>query len=241
MSYPKYLSCVLFAALLITSQSCNLTSNNTAKKPLPRVLTADSITYITDNQLDTGKSMVSLTKYLQPLICDWRYATKDNFTGQILYTNPEAFLRLPAAKALRAVQEELKQQNLSLKIYDAYRPYQVTKKMWEIVSDERYTANPAKGSGHNRGAAVDVSLVDLSTGQELRMPTGYDDFSEKAHHDYMKLDPVQLRNRKLLRDVMEKHGFVALETEWWHYYLRNPEQFELLDLDFDEMRKLTSK
>ncbi|MCE3283116.1 MAG: D-alanyl-D-alanine dipeptidase [Chitinophagaceae bacterium] len=211
------------------------------KKPVPRVLTADSSKHISDNQLDTGKSMVSLTKYLQPLICDWKYATKDNFTGQVLYTNPEAFLRLPAAKALRAVQEELKLQNLSLKIFDAYRPYSVTKMMWEIVQDERYTANPAKGSGHNRGAAVDVSIVNLTTRVELPMPTPYDDFSEKAHHDYMKLDSAQLHNRKLLRNVMEKHGFVALETEWWHYYLRNPEQFELLDLDFDEMRKLTSK
>jgi D-alanyl-D-alanine dipeptidase len=111
--------------------------------------------------------------------------------------------------------------------------------MWEIVPDERYAANPAKGSGHNRGIAVDVTLVNLLTGKELAMPTDFDDFSEKAHHDYMHLDSTIIANRKILRDVMEQHGFVALQTEWWHYSLPDPKKYQLMDLDFDQLRRLT--
>lgn len=169
---------------------------------------------------------------------DFKYETEQNFTKKVLYVQAEAFLRLPAAKALQAVQNELKQQNLALKIFDAYRPYSVTVEMWKIVPDERYAANPAKGSGHNRGVAVDVTLVDLSTGKEIPMPTEFDHLSEKAHHNYMQFDSTILRNRSILRKVMESHGFVALETEWWHYYLANPTRFELLDFSFDQLRNL---
>lgn len=185
--------------------------------------------------------MVSLTNYLQPLRVDWKYATEDNFTKVVLYRRPGAYLRLPAAKALAAVQHELRQRNLDLKLFDAYRPYTVTRKMWEIVPDERYAANPARGSGHNRGVAVDVSLVDMQTGNELLMPTAFDDFSEKAHHNYAQLNPIAIANRQLLRSVMEKHGFIALETEWWHYYLPTPTKYSLMDLDFRQLKRVTRR
>jgi D-alanyl-D-alanine dipeptidase len=190
---------------------------------------------------DSSKEIVPLKYYITPLITDWKYSSKTNFTKTVLYHKPQAYVRLAAARALQNVQDELKDQGLSLKFYDAYRPYSITEKMWQIVSDERYAANPAKGSGHNRGIAVDVSLVDIISGKELNMPTEFDDFSEKAHHNYMQLDSTVIGNRKLLRSVMEKHGFIALETEWWHYYLPNAERFELLDLDFKQLKKLTRK
>lgn len=233
------LKLVIFTILIITLQSCGLTGNNASRSGSSLHIISDSKSYLSEVQLDSNNIIVYLTNYLQPFTVDWKYATTDNFTKQILYTNPEAFLRLPAARALQAINLELKQKNLAIKLYDAYRPYSVTKKMWEIVPDERYAANPVKGSGHNRGIAVDLTLFDLTTGEEIAMPTGYDDFSEKAHHDYMQLDAEIISNRNLLRSVMERHGFKALETEWWHYYWSDGKTYSLMNFDFDQLRQLT--
>ncbi len=232
------LSLITSALIVFAWQSCGVSSNNGPVLTAKPAVIEDEQTYLAGIQKDSSKRMVSLTKYLQPLFKDFIYETEQNFTKKVLYTRPQAFLRIPAAEALQAVQDELKQQNLALKIFDAYRPYSVTVEMWKAVPDERYAANPAKGSGHNRGVAVDVTLVDLTTGKEVPMPTSFDDFSEKAHHNYMQLDAAIIANRSLLRKTMEKHGFIALETEWWHYYLSNPTRFELLDLSFDQLRSL---
>lgn len=233
----------LFVAFVCLSgmawQSCGLTGNNTTTGGHPPGLVQTAKGYLTEVQSDSNFRMVSLTKYLQPLFNDLRYGTKQNFTGKVLYHDPVAYLRLPVARALQAVQQELQSRHLAIKIWDAYRPYAVTVEMWKVVPDERYAANPAKGSGHNRGAAVDLTLVDLTTGKELPMPTGFDDFTEKAHHNYMNLPAAVLANRQLLRDVMERNGFVALETEWWHYSLANAKQFSLLDLDFAVLDRLS--
>ncbi len=181
--------------------------------------------------------MVSLNKYISPFIVDWKYAAKNNFTHTVLYHHPEAFVRLPVAKAMQQVEEELKQKGLGLKFYDTYRPYSVTERMWKIVPDARYAADPAKGSGHNRGIAVDISLIDLKTGKELPMPTAFDDFTEKAHVNYMQLDSNIIANRDLLKTVMERNGFTVLATEWWHYYFEKYEDDELLDIDFKDLLK----
>lgn len=184
--------------------------------------------------------MVLLNNYVSGLVFDWKYATTDNFTKQILYTNPNGFMRLEAAQALQKVANELKELGLGLKVFDAYRPYSITKKMWLVVPDEKYAANPAKGSGHNRGAAIDLTLYDLKTGKELPMPTSFDNFTEKAHNDYMQLSSEILTNRSLLKNTMIKFGFIPLETEWWHFYLPNAAQrFELLDFDFETMKRIT--
>jgi zinc D-Ala-D-Ala dipeptidase len=190
---------------------------------------------------DSSKRMVELPKWIPGIILDLRYAGNNNFTGHKLYPQSRAFLRLPAALALAKVQAKLKEKGLGLKIYDAYRPYAATKLMWELVKDERYAASPKKGSGHNRGAAVDLSLVDLKTGKELAMPTAFDDFSEKSHHDYMQLPQAALENRQLLKTVMEENGFKALSTEWWHYYLPDAQRFELMDLSFKELVNASRK
>jgi D-alanyl-D-alanine dipeptidase len=182
--------------------------------------------------------MVALDRCVSNIKTDFVYATANNFTHQVLYIKPKAYLRLAAAKALQAVAINLKTNGLGLLIYDAYRPYSVTKTMWQIVPDDRYAANPTKGSGHNRGIAVDLTLYNLQTGLPLPMPTPFDDFTEKAHHDYMQLDSVILANRQLLKNTMEQQGFKALDTEWWHYYLPNTAYFELLDIDFKQMKKL---
>lgn len=184
--------------------------------------------------------MIDVVSYVPGIQTDFRYATPDNFTHKRLYTHPGAFLRLPAAMALREVQSDLNTKGLGLKIFDAYRPYNVTKEMWKIVPDARYAANPAKGSGHNRGIAVDLTLTNHFTGEELTMPTKYDDFTERAHHNYDHLPDSVIVNRNLLKSVMEKHGFIALDTEWWHYYLPGSSRYELMDFNFDQMRKLVN-
>jgi D-alanyl-D-alanine dipeptidase len=191
---------------------------------------------------DSNKQIINVQSVIPNVVTDWKYATNNNFTKKKLYRRPRPFLRVPAAKVLMEVQKDLATKGVGLKIFDAYRPYLVTKKMWEIVPDDRYAANPAKGSGHNRGAAVDVTLIDLATRKELAMPTPFDDFTEKAHHNYMQLDKQVLENRELLKSTMERHGFLALDTEWWHYFLPNAAQrFELMDLNFRQMKRVALK
>jgi D-alanyl-D-alanine dipeptidase len=185
---------------------------------------------------DSNQQLVDVTRYIPGIRTDVRYATTHNFTQQVLYPHPRVLLRLPAAKALKAVQQQLSTRGLALKIFDAYRPYAITEKMWTIVPDDRYAADPRKGSGHNRGIAVDLTLIQISSGDTIPMPTGYDDFTEKAHYSYRPADTAVQANRALLRRIMEQQGFAALETEWWHFYLSDYQKYPLLDLGFDTFR-----
>jgi D-alanyl-D-alanine dipeptidase len=150
------------------------------------------------------------------IVLDIRYATTNNFTHRKVYRRAECFLQPETARKLDAVQKELEQQGLGLKVFDCYRPLAAQKKFWALVPDERYVANPAKGSRHNRGAAVDLTLVRAG-GAEIPMPTGYDDFTTRAHRDFQDLPPDALANRALLEGVMARHGFLPLPTEWWHF------------------------
>jgi len=167
---------------------------------------------------------------------DLRYATKNNFLHQAVYPQARCFLRYEAAHALSDVQKELENIGLGLKIFDGYRPLSVQKKMWKIMPDARYVANPAKGSRHNRGMAVDITLVD-STGKELPMPTGFDCFTSRAHHDYMELPADVRRNRWILKTVMEKHGFRSIRTEWWHYDFKGWKKYPVENVSFEELLK----
>lgn len=182
---------------------------------------------------------VSLKNYIPNIKFDFRYADTNNFTHEKLYNKPIAFLRFDAAQKLKLAAMELEKIGLGLKVFDAYRPYTITKKMWQIVPDENYAANPAKGSGHNRGAAIDLTLYNLTTGEDLLMPTPFDEFSEKAHHTYTQLSEEVLSNRKILKDIMTKYGFVALNTEWWHYSLPDAaKKYNLIDVGFKKMKQL---
>lgn len=182
---------------------------------------------------DRNYKMVELRRHIPTLVYDLRYATANNFTGRVLYNQKkQTFLRWPVAQALKKVQTELIKQGIGLKVFDAYRPYSVTKKMWELIKDERYVANPAKGSGHNRGIAVDVTLIDLTTGIELEMGTAYDAFTDTAHHSFKNLPHLILQNRQLLKNCMAAAGFAALETEWWHYSWPNAANYEVLNIPF---------
>jgi D-alanyl-D-alanine dipeptidase len=186
-------------------------------------------------RLAPEKELVDLAAVVPGVVLDVRYATPENFLGRALYPVPRALLRRPAAEALAAAQRELAAEGLGLQVWDAYRPYAVTVAMWEPIRDPDYVADPAKGSRHNRGCAVDVTLVRLATGEELAMPTAHDDFSERAAHGYADLTPEALANRERLRAVMERHGFAPLPSEWWHYDFAGWERFELLDLPLEAL------
>lgn len=188
--------------------------------------------------------LVDVCKINAHILRDVRYATKNNFVGESVYPSAKCYLQKPAAVALGAVEVELEQLGLKLKVYDAYRPRYVQELFWEKVAKlfpdpavrEQYVANPAKGSKHNRGTAVDVTLVDASTGEELAMPSGYDDFSEKAHRSYadMPTDHIR-RNCKLLELVMLKHGFIGISSEWWHFDWKDWEGYPILNVKFEDL------
>jgi zinc D-Ala-D-Ala dipeptidase len=162
------------------------------------------------------------------ILVEMRYATTDNFTKTKLYPLAECLLCEPAAERLARVQANLEKKGLGLKVWDCYRPVSVQKKLWEIIPDDRYVANPSKGSKHNRGASVDLTLVDKN-GRELLMPTPFDEFTEKAHRDFMDLPPEALKNRAVLEEAMEAEGFVPLPTEWWHFDDPQWTQYSLRD------------
>ena len=181
--------------------------------------------------------MVDIKKLIPAIITDLRYAGTNNFMHAQLYPSGRiAYLREKAARQLDSVQQVLNKKGLGIKIFDAYRPYSVTEKMWQLVQDERYAADPKKGSGHNRGVAVDVTLVDLKTKKEIEMGTGFDNFSDTAHHNFKQLPESVLQSRFLLKSLMEQFGFKALDTEWWHYSLTNASEFELLDIPFKNLK-----
>lgn len=183
----------------------------------------------------TSSKLIDIVSLIPDVVLDIRYATENNFTGKQVYNQARCFLQEKTAHKLKAVQDELRSLGLGIKIFDGYRPHAASKKFWELVPDERYVANPAKGSRHNRGAAIDLTLIESKTGQELEMPSGFDDFSAKAHREYETMPSVAARNCKLLETLMEKHGFVGLPTEWWHFDDQDWRAYPILDRSFEEL------
>ena len=181
---------------------------------------------------DSSKKMVELRSLIPDIVYDLRYATTNNFMHRRMYSGNirHTFLRKPAAEALAKVEQDLKSKGFGIKIFDGYRPYSVTVKFWELVKDEKYVANPSKGSAHNRGLAVDLTLIDIKTRKEVDMGTEFDNFTDSAHHSFNNLDTEVKQNRKLLKETMRKHGFEIFDMEWWHYSWPNSNDFELLDL-----------
>jgi D-alanyl-D-alanine dipeptidase len=179
--------------------------------------------------------LVDLSVVDPRVVIDLRYATSDNFTGQRLYPVARCLLRESVAHRLRRVQDRLAAQGLGLKVYDGYRPLSVQRRMWEIMPDPTYVADPAKGSRHNRGAAVDVTLVDLD-GWELEMPTAFDDFSPAAHRHYAGGTETSRSNRQTLIQAMEAEGFTGLADEWWHFDAPDWRQYPLLDVTLTDVR-----
>jgi D-alanyl-D-alanine dipeptidase len=183
--------------------------------------------------------LVELIKLDSTFHLDIRYATENNFTDKPVYTQARAFLQKSAAEALIRVNKKLKVHGFGLLIFDGYRPWSVTKLFWDTATEEEreigFVANPAKGSRHNRGCAVDLSLYDLTTGKKVKMPSNYDEFNEKAFYNYDGGDAEARRLRDLLINTMESEGFKVLETEWWHFDYKDWQLYPILDLKFEEL------
>lgn len=174
--------------------------------------------------------LIEIQKINPRIRVDLRYTTDDNFMKERLYpAGSRCFLRRETALKLSRVQDALLKEGLGLKVFDGYRPLSVQKKMWARFPVQGYVANPAKGSNHNRGAAVDLTLVDRD-GHELAMPSGYDEFSERSHRDYQGGSLAALKNREILRRAMEKEGFRGITTEWWHFDDVDCKIYPFLDL-----------
>ena len=181
--------------------------------------------------------LIELIKLDDTIKLDIRYASTNNFMGVVFYKQPRAFLQRPAAEALVRAHLKLKEKGYGLLIHDAYRPWYVTKMFWEATPAEQkiFVANPANGSRHNRGSAVDLTLYDLKSGKPIAMGAGYDEFSPRSFPDYPVTDSRARFHRELLRDAMETEGFTIYEFEWWHFDYRDWEKYPVLNLRFEEL------
>lgn len=193
--------------------------------------------YLTAVKSAPQKELVDLSKFVPGLVLDIRYATTNNFTGTQIYNLAKAYARRPVAEALFKVQNELKPNGLGIKMFDAYRPYKATVKFYEVYKDTTYVASPYRGSRHNRGCALDLTIINLKTGEELQMPTEYDSFKKEAWPSTPVKDPVVRANRALLIEVMQKHGFKVNGSEWWHFDFIGWKNYEVMDIDFEELEK----
>lgn len=193
-----------------------------------------------DPQAGRTPDLVEIVKLESTIKLDIRYATADNFLGQPVYTQARAFLQRPAAEALARVHRALARSGYGLVIFDGYRPWSVTKKFWDATppGKKQFVADPAKGSRHNRGCAVDLSLYELRSGRIVEMPSGYDEMTERAYPNYSGGTAEQRRLRDLLRAAMEAEGFVVYEFEWWHFDYRDWREYPILDLPFEKLGRL---
>lgn len=187
--------------------------------------------------------LIELNELDDTLKLDIRYATAANFTGTAVYAEARAFMQRPAAEALIRVHRKLKKQNLGLVIFDGYRPWSVTKIFWDITPEDKrkFVANPLKGSRHNRGCAVDLSLFDLKTGKLLEMPTDFDDFTDQASPKYAGGTADQTKNRDALRAAMEAEGFTVNDNEWWHFDYKDWADYAIYDIPFAAVKNLDAK
>jgi D-alanyl-D-alanine dipeptidase len=182
--------------------------------------------------------LVEITKLDPTIRLDVRYASKNNFLGKAVYKQPRAFLQRPAAEALVRVNQALRKQGYGLVVFDGYRPWWVTKVFWDVTPTDRkiFVADPSKGSRHNRGCAVDLSLFDLQTGAEVKMPSEYDEMTERAHINYECATLETKGLRDILRAAMLAEGFSVYEPEWWHYDYQDWKEYPILNLKFSEIK-----
>ncbi len=178
----------------------------------------------------SNDELVEVKEIIPDIVLDLRYNTTNNFVHQKLYSTDVCLLSYGAVKGLKAVQDSLRKLGLGLKIFDGYRPRAIQWLLWEIFPNPIYVADPATGSKHNRGGAVDLTIVNLSTGQQLDMGTDFDHFGPEAGHDYTNLPPDVLQNRAFLKSMMQNvGGFIPYTSEWWHYDYPPGSSYPLLD------------
>lgn len=182
------------------------------------------------------QNLVNIEAISDEFVIEMKYASEDNFTGKKLYTVPVCAMQKGTAKKLDAANRELMQKGVKIKIWDAYRPLSAQKLMWEIMPIDDFVADPNEGGSiHNSGFAVDVTLVDMQ-GHELEMPTGFDDFSDRASRMSTSISKTAAKNLAILTDAMIKHGFKTISTEWWHYYDEDLRERIPLDIPLEDIK-----
>jgi D-alanyl-D-alanine dipeptidase len=240
MNSPRKLLrlCVLQLALLPLGFAQQVSFRITPLRPIEE-LRAEALKEQPPREEGTffKSDLVELAKLDSTIKLDIRYATWNNFLGTPVYTQARAFLQRPAAEALLRAHRDLKTHGYGLIIHDGYRPWYVTKIFWEATPiDKRiFVADPAVGSNHNRGCAVDLSLYDLTTGTEVTMPSGYDEMSDRAYADFPGGTAEERARRALLRGVMEKQGFKVNPEEWWHFDYKNWKEYSILNVKFEDI------
>lgn len=230
----KFIVCILFGCALFVSckQEIKQEIKAVTNKPILLVDTIKkqpkpiAIKQIKPLSLINDSTFVLLSDYSKDFAYDLRYATENNFLKAKVYDCAKCYTRVKTTKALLNANKEFLKKGLKIKFFDCYRPNDVQYKMWELVPNPQYVANPVKGSVHNRGGAVDITLVTLE-GEELDMGTDFDFFGWKAYHDNYGLPKKVLENRKLLKETMEEHGFKSVRSEWWHYNLKGAYQYKV--------------
>jgi D-alanyl-D-alanine dipeptidase len=234
---------LLFAALASTSALAQQVPQTFKVHPLHAVEELRAEALKAQPPVEFGKflkpDLVELTQLDPSLKLDIHYASANNFLGTPVYSEARAFLERPAAEALVRANRKLHEQGYGLLIFDGYRPWYVTKIFWDATraQDHPYLADPAGGSRHNRGCAVDLTIYDLKTGLPLSMPSTYDDFSRRAQPGYSGGTAEQRAHRQLLRKTMEAEGFTIYPTEWWHYDYKDWRKYPILNLPFSQLSR----
>ena len=187
--------------------------------------------------------LIELIKLDKTIKLDIRYATANNFVGRPVYPEARAFLQRPAAEAVVRVHRALKKEGLGIVVYDGYRPWSITKLFWEVVREDqkKFVADPAKGSKHNRGCAIDLGIYDLKTGKAIPMPSAYDEFTERASPDYKGGTAEETANREKLRKLMEAEGFTVNPNEWWHFDHNGWQDYAIYDISFKDAAKASKR
>ncbi|WP_316735566.1 M15 family metallopeptidase [Pedobacter aquatilis] len=191
--------------------------------------------YLNSIKTNPDNELVEIKKAIPNIKLDIRYATKNNFMQQVMYKQARAFARKPVVESIKKVQAELNKKGLGLKIFDGYRPYKITVEFYKKASDKNFVANPAKGSKHNRGCALDLTIINLKTGKEVEMATPYDSFSKAASANYEPVSELVRKNREYLIAVMKKNKLNVLDNEWWHYDFQGWEQYDIMDIPFQKL------
>lgn len=210
-----------------------LPEKKTIRKPIKVV--SSFAAYQQAYQRHPNQELLELKKEIPGILLDIRYATRNNFMKLAVYKQARAFARRPVVTQLKKVQAVLNKKGYALKIYDAYRPYTATKTLYHKASNKSFVAHPNVGSRHNRGCAIDLTLIETKSGKELEMPTPYDSFSPLAAANYKLLPVAILKNRNLLIQVMQDHGFRVLSNEWWHFDFQGYRNYDLLDIPFEKL------
>jgi D-alanyl-D-alanine dipeptidase len=221
--------------ILMLCQSALLFAQKSTQNPYGLDIINTETAYRNSIKKNPDNVLIDIKKAIPGIVLDIRYASKNNFMQRVMYPKAKAFARKPVVDQLRKIQAKLKAKGYGLKIYDAYRPYAITMAFYQQASDKHFVAHPKSGSRHNRGCAIDLSIINLKTKKELPMPTAYDSFSAAAAPNYKNLPPQVIKNRNFLIKTMQSYGFRVMYNEWWHFDFEGWDRFKLMDIPFNKL------